>query len=265
MEKKIVVGTSGYSYKDWVGPLYPPGTKQRDFLSVYARHFEMTELNFTYYRQPDAATVSRMADSTPAGFLFTVKAHCSLTHSVDRSNFLQEADTFVRGIEPLLEHGKLASVLFQFPYSYHYNSENRLYLDTVCSGFKGYPIAIEFRNNEWMRPAVFKEFKDRAITLVNVDVPPLKNLPQSSGEVTSGTGYLRFHGRNAKNWWSGDNVTRYDYLYTDNELLERLGDIKKMVQRAGIVLVVFNNHSKGQAVVNANRLKELIKNDSLPG
>ena len=49
-----VVGTSGYSFRDWVGNFYPAGTQQRDMFGLYVQHFEMVELNFTYYRMPTA-------------------------------------------------------------------------------------------------------------------------------------------------------------------------------------------------------------------
>lgn len=43
----ILVGTSGFSYDDWVGPVYPEGTPRQDFLSQYAARFPFVELNFS--------------------------------------------------------------------------------------------------------------------------------------------------------------------------------------------------------------------------
>jgi len=79
----IRVGTSGFSYKDWVGPYYPPDLSERDWLAFYAREFLTCELKFTYYRLPDAKTLARMAGKTPPGFLFTLKAFQGLTHERD--------------------------------------------------------------------------------------------------------------------------------------------------------------------------------------
>ena len=47
---KLLFGTSGYSYKDWVGVLYPEGTRQADYLSLYAQEFDLAEFNFSYYK-----------------------------------------------------------------------------------------------------------------------------------------------------------------------------------------------------------------------
>jgi len=50
---RVRVGTSGYSYDDWVGPVYPQGSTRQDFLSLYSREFSIVELNFSYYQQAD--------------------------------------------------------------------------------------------------------------------------------------------------------------------------------------------------------------------
>ena len=97
---RVLVGTSGYSYDDWVGPVYPVGTSRRDFLSLYAREFPVVELNFSYYRQPDPRTLDRMAGGTPPGFTFALKAHRSMTHEIGE-NWEKDIDQFRAGLQPL--------------------------------------------------------------------------------------------------------------------------------------------------------------------
>ena len=66
MTAQIHIGTSGYSYDDWVGPIYPEDVKKTDWLKYYAeRLFHCTEINYTYYRLPAARTLKAMADKTP--------------------------------------------------------------------------------------------------------------------------------------------------------------------------------------------------------
>ena len=77
---QIWIGTSGYSYADWVGPFYPPGLRSNRMLAYYCGHFPLVELNFTFYRPPTAAMLARIADQTPAGFQFVVKLPRSLSH-----------------------------------------------------------------------------------------------------------------------------------------------------------------------------------------
>ncbi len=68
----ILIGTSGFSYADWIGPVYPPGTPQERSLPLYAAEFPFVELNYSYYRQPEARLLERMVRRAPAGFLFSI-------------------------------------------------------------------------------------------------------------------------------------------------------------------------------------------------
>ncbi|KMQ52323.1 hypothetical protein CHISP_0590 [Chitinispirillum alkaliphilum] len=256
---QVIVGTSGFSYADWIGPFYPAGMKQKDFLGFYAEKLSMTELNFTYYRMPGADSLRRMGKIAGEHFRFSVKAHRSLTHEIDRESLQSGTEQFIRGVEPLMESGQLSAILLQFPFSFRYSPHNRRYLDSLCSGFDGFPLVIEFRRDEWMQEKVYSGLRERRIAVANVDAPALPGLPAKSAVVTSDTGYVRFHGRNEKNWWSGDNVTRYDYLYSQSELEDWVPQIVRMAQRAGVVFAVFNNHARGQAVENARALNVLIK------
>ncbi|MGA1874230.1 MAG: DUF72 domain-containing protein [bacterium] len=142
--RNLILGTSGYSYKEWIGPVYPEGTNRKDFLKLYAREFNGVELNFSYYRQPEARTMAKMLEIVPQGFLFTIKAYRGLTHEISDDPHA-EAVQFRQGVRPMLETSSLGAVLLQFPYSFHYSLENRRYLQKLCSEFEAVPLAIEFR------------------------------------------------------------------------------------------------------------------------
>jgi len=257
MNSKLYIGTSGYSYKDWEGVLYPPGTRQTDYLSIYSQEFNVAELNYSYYRMPDANAGRKMVEQTSDNFILSVKAHKSLTHEYALSNLDTNCGIFLDGIAPFAEANKLGAALLQFPYSFHYTKENRVYLDTLCKRMSEVPLCVEFRNDKWLTDSVYRELGSRDIGFVNVDEPAIKGLPKPDSLVTSGIGYIRFHGRNIENWWSGDNVSRYDYCYSEDELKEWMPSIERIMQHARILLVVFNNHSKGQAVRNARQLRDL--------
>lgn len=254
----LLIGTSGYSYKDWVGPVYPPGTPAKDFLKLYENEFSFTELNFSYYKQPDPRTLERLVKITGDQFVFAIKAHRSITHEIS-TDYKKHILEFRAGIQPLVEASKLGAVVIQFPYSFHYTPDARRHLLSVCRAFDGVPAAVEFRNNEWQKESVNTGLRECGVALVNVDEPDLPGLPGPAAVVTSHIAYLRFHGRNAKNWWTGDNASRYDYRYTDAELAEWIPRIMVMVRQAVKVMVAFNNHWNGQAVTNAKQLRELLK------
>jgi uncharacterized protein YecE (DUF72 family) len=116
---QILIGTSGYSYKEWVGPVYPEGTKYDDYLACYVGLFPTVELNFSYYNMPKAKNLEKMLVDGGPNLTFAIKAHKTLTHAVIPSEWEGEAKTYLAAIEPLLEAGRLEAVLFQFPYSFH--------------------------------------------------------------------------------------------------------------------------------------------------
>src|SRR4051794_2878352 len=118
----IRIGTSGYSYKDWIGEYYPQGTKDNEMLSYYARDFSTTEINFTYYRLPNPFTLKAMADKVPDGFVFSVKASKELTHEREDVAPFQQ---FVAALQPMIEQNKFGTVLAQFPNSFKPSDENR--------------------------------------------------------------------------------------------------------------------------------------------
>ena len=80
---QVWIGTSGYSYPDWVGDFYPAGTRDSQMLAHYCRHFPLVELNFTFYRPPTARMLGHLADKTPPGFQFLVKLPRTLSHDED--------------------------------------------------------------------------------------------------------------------------------------------------------------------------------------
>ncbi len=269
----VYIGTSGFSYRDWVGPFYPEGLQKGEFLSYYARRFSFTELNFTYYHMPGAETFERMLAKVPEGFRFTVKAPGSLTHERGES-WKEECAAYTRALEPLRQADALAGVLLQFPYSFHYTAENREYLAALIgelskssdlsqsnesSKLGKLPLFAEFRNDEWEHPSALEGLQAREVGIVVTDQPDLPRLPGLRRAVTADRAYLRFHGRNKENWWTGDNTSRYDYLYSQEELEERLPDLLAMQKQSSHLYVAFNNHHKGQAVQNAFEFAELLE------
>ncbi|TFG83217.1 MAG: DUF72 domain-containing protein, partial [Spirochaetales bacterium] len=214
---EILIATSGYSYEDWRGEFYPDNLPKEEFLRYYALFFPFVELNFSYYAMPVARNLKAMVERTPEGFMFSLKVHKSLTHEVG-PGWRDEAAAFCRAAGALADAGRLASVLLQLPYRFHHTPENRGYLADLLGALKPLPLAVEFRNDEWASERVFDELDGRGVGYVSVDRPDLPGLPPPTERVTGGLGYLRFHGRNSDNWWNGDNVSRYDYLYSVEEL-----------------------------------------------
>jgi uncharacterized protein YecE (DUF72 family) len=258
---RLWVGTSGYSYAEWSDAgFYPPGIKSGNMLPFYAQNFPITELNFTWYQMPKAHALERMHRQAPADFRFAAKLTRTLTHEVDPGQWRGQAAQYRDGIAPLIQARKLAAILLQFPPSFARAPQNRRYLAALLDELDGLPLAVEFRHASWATNRVFDELERRRITLVTVDEPDLPGLfPRLDIVTNPGLFYIRFHGRNAKGWRSGNMQKQFDYDYGDDEL-QQWADIHvaKMARHADSGIIFFNNHVRAQAPRNALRLINLL-------
>ena len=252
---KIIVGTSGYSFDDWIGTFYPPGIRKGDMLREYVKHFGGVEVNSTYYRIPHPAVLRRMEEKTPAEFEFVIKANQEMTHKQSKDEALYRS--FKEAIQPVIEAGKFGGIIAQFPWGFKRTPDNIGHLEFMREKFGDLPLFVEFRNSEWITPDLFENLKSLGVGYCAVDEPRLRGLVPPVAEVTTDIGYVRLHGRNAKNWWGGSG-DRYDYLYSEQELREWVEKIKQMAAKAKKTFVFFNNCHAGQAARNAKLMKELL-------
>jgi len=248
------IGTSGYDYPEWRGAFYPKGLPRKDFLGFYSERFDTLEINYTYYGQPRAEVFQGMLDRLRRPIDFSVKAYRSLTHERDAGTLAASARQFRTGLEPLIRAECLAAVLLEFPSSFRYTTGERLYLARLLDELSGMPLVVELRNPEWYGARVIQSLRDRDVGLCILDAPRLPGLPLVSDVVTSDISYVRFHGRNAATWWSGDAGTRYEYLYDPEELSGWIPRLASLGSQARKIRVYFNNHRRGNAAANAGDL-----------
>ena len=145
----IHVGTSGFSYPDWAGVYYPPGLPAAQRLAYYAAEFSAVEINSSYYHMPTAARLLAMSHKAPAGLIFTIKAHASITH--EREDLAANCRAFKEAIWPWREQGRLGCVLAQFPNAFGNTPANQDYLRALAAEMDGVPTVIEFRRADWVR------------------------------------------------------------------------------------------------------------------
>jgi uncharacterized protein YecE (DUF72 family) len=258
---RLRVGTSGYSYAEWVSAgFYPPATRSGQMLPLYAQAFPITELNFTWYQMPKAAAIERLRQLAPPGFRFAAKLTRTLTHEVDPNQWRGQVSRYRDGMAPLIQARQLTSVLLQFPPSFSRAPKNRHYLAALLDELAGLPLAVEFRHASWATDRVFDELERRRTTLVTVDEPDLPGLfPQLDVVTHPALFYVRLHGRNARGWRSGNMQMQFDYDYSDAELQEWTEKIiVPMARRADSGVIFFNNHVRAQAPRNARRLISLL-------
>jgi len=255
---RILIGTSGYYYDDWKEIFYPENLKKEDYLSFLAEHFKVVELNFTYYRIPSTRQAGLMLEKAQGRLEFIIKAHRQITHEISDRSIGEILPQFLEGITPFFETGRLGAILLQFPQGFRYIPDNRQYLKSLLEALSAYPVCVEFRHREWLKTSVYKSLEAFGTGIVCVDEPPLPSLIPPTAMVTSKLGYIRFHGRNKKNWYDGNSTTRYDYLYSQEELEEWAPKIRDLSLKTDKLYIFFNNHSSPRAQGAGHKV--IIKN-----
>ena len=258
IETKIEIGTSGYSFLDWIGPFYPDGIEKGKMLDFYVQHFNSVEINSSYYSIPHPKVFEAMIKKVPENFEFIVKAHKSLTH--ERKDIMEPTSRFREALLPFKETNLLSGVLLQFPYSFKYSNESLNYVKRACDLLIGQDVFAEFRHRSLIREEVFQTLERERVSFVSVDEPALEGLIEADAFTTTETGYIRLHGRNTQTWWSGGGE-RYDYLYDERELQEWSKKIEEMKKKTRKIYIFFNNCHHGQAVQNAKMMLDLLKSD----
>lgn len=276
---RLRIGTSGWHYPTgkgtWNGIFYPlPEDRQRGFdeLSFYAERFNAVEVNSTFYGQPRANATLAWARRTPADFEFAVKLFQKFTHpamSVDQGPVTQaDVDAFKGGIDPLAAAGKLGPLLVQFPSSFQQSPEAADYLAWLMEAFAGYALAVELRHRSWSdSPETTPLLAEHRAAWVQIDEPKFSSSVRQ--DLIGGEAdlyYLRFHGRNAAQWWDhAEAEDRYNYLYSAAELepiaskvREALSTGTRTVDIAKKAYLFLNNHFSAQAVANAVTLKKML-------
>jgi len=274
----FLVGTSGWSYDDWVGPVYPEDTAQRKgaWLELYAQRFGAVEVNSTFYRLPSDRVVEGWVEKTArlgGDFEFSLKAPQELTHEAmvqgDRAmtkDLLEQLQLVV--LEPLARARRLGAVLLQLSPRFHGGEDQLRMLELALRSVPaGVDVAVEFRHRTWVEgrnlaPAAMDLLQETGAALCAVDGPSFPPMTRATGKHA----YVRFHGRRADAWFAkgkertteDDLPARYDYRYTKDELEPWARVLQDNAPRHERVRVFFNNHPRGQAVANAEEMMVLL-------
>ncbi|MEO0085670.1 MAG: DUF72 domain-containing protein [candidate division WOR-3 bacterium] len=260
------IGTSGFSFADWVGPVYPAGLPKTKMLEYYESvlGFDAVELNFTYYTMPVARTLEAMLRRTGKGFSFVVRTHKEMTHEIwqdEKRTVLKDTAAafaqFREGIRPLVESTRLGCVLVQLPVYFVPTPQNVDYLRQMPERLPGVRLVVEFRNRAWLRAESFRLLEECGLGYCVVDEPKLARLVPFEPRRTSGIAYFRFHGRN-RNWFRASREERYDYLYTLAELEEFIAPVRAVSAGAEATFLFFNNCHAGSAARNALLMKQML-------
>jgi uncharacterized protein YecE (DUF72 family) len=233
----ILLGTSGWSYKEWEGNFYQEGKKRK--LRDYARVFQTVEVDSTFYRVPSKGTVMGWLKYSPSGFVFTAKIPKTITHDKKlglKGDIIKDVSAFLEVMRPLQLGGKLACLLIQLPPKYEYNPVNlEAFFELLDPSFR---YAVEFRNLSWMRDETWELLKKYSVAYTNVDEPLLPPEVHLTADFT----YFRWHGKGEKIW--------FDYQYGNEELTPWVSKIREVSSKVKKIVGYFNNHFHGYAPEN---------------
>jgi uncharacterized protein YecE (DUF72 family) len=244
----VRLGTQGWSYPDWIGVFYPPGSRQEDYLPFYAEVFDTVELDTTFYHPPKPSIVRSWARHTPASFRFAAKVPQRITHEARLAHMGEHLAAFARALEPLGE--RLGPLLVQLPAEFACDEGTTGLLDRFLAATPAdVRLAVEFRDPSWHRPEIVDLLRRRKAALAWTEWRTLPRLP----EVTADFLYLR---------WLGDRraIDRFDQVRIDRAASFDAweGDLRRALPAVREVFGYFNNHWAGHSPASANEMKRRL-------
>jgi uncharacterized protein YecE (DUF72 family) len=183
---RLIVGTSGYSYKEWKGTFYPADLPAAKMLPFYATQFGSVEINNTFYRMPEEKTLGKWAGEVPEDFTFVLKAPQRITHQKKLSGAEDDVRHFLEVASVL--GSRLGPLLFQLP-PYFRKDVEKLYAFLRILP-RQYRIALEVRHDSWLGDDVFAALREHDVALCLSDTDEVAD-PDSLLVTTSSWGYMR--------------------------------------------------------------------------
>jgi uncharacterized protein YecE (DUF72 family) len=229
----VLIGTSGWQYRDWRGSFYPAGLPQAKWLEFYAERFRVQEVNNAFYRLPEASTFSAWAERTPDDFVMVVKASRFLTHIKRLKDPEEPVQRFVERAACLGR--KLGPILLQLPPSMKADNER---LDRTLGLFPSdWRLAVEFRHESWHTEETCAVLRGHGAAWCLAD-SPRRTVPAWK---TAAWGYLRLH--------EGTGTPRP--CYTRGALDRWAGRLADLYGPEEEVFVFFNNDPRACAIRDA--------------
>ena len=239
----IKIGCTGWSYSGWSGTFYPRNLKSSDWLQYYAKIFDITEINSTFYRIPDQEIVRRWNADTPKHFRFTAKFPSIITHEKRLENVSSEVFSFLTSLVPI--HEKVSAILLQLPPSLSFEeAKPRLVkLFEILPDDFLYPI--EGRHESWFSWDAIDFLTENNHCLVWNDVERINNpMP-----ITADYLYVRLIGDRSIPDSEFGKVTK-----NKNELIKNWAKKLQEIQNIPLAMIMANNHFEGFGPSTANSL-----------
>jgi uncharacterized protein YecE (DUF72 family) len=249
-EPGLYLGTSGWSYADWEGTLYPEGLPAGSRLAEYAKHYPTVEIDSTFYGTPRRSTVEKWREIAPEGFLFAAKFPQEVTHERNLVDTRSEAEGFVHTMQALED--RLGPLLLQLPPDFTVEDMGVLedFLKRLPEGPR---YAVEVRHRSWIGSDLPVLLRECGAALTLVDYPRMPRLE----EATTDFAYIRWLG-NRREFPEGHTHLKKN---RDDDLLWWAGVVDRFLNERKTVFAYANNHYQNHSPSTLQRFLELRRGD----
>jgi uncharacterized protein YecE (DUF72 family) len=245
-ETGLYLGTSGWSYADWEGSLYPVALPSASRLAEYVKHFATVEIDSTFYGTPRRSAVEKWREIVPEGFLFAAKFPQEVTHEKNLVDTRREAETFVHTMQALED--RLGPLLLQLPPSFTVEGMGVLedFLSTLPQGPR---YAVEVRHRSWLGSDLPALLREHGVALTLVDYPRMPRME----EATTDFAYIRWLG-NRREFPEGHTHLKKN---RDDDLTWWSDLVDRFLEEDRTVFAYANNHYQNHSPSTLERFLEL--------
>ncbi|HEV7230837.1 MAG TPA: DUF72 domain-containing protein [Bacteroidia bacterium] len=229
---KIYIGCAKWGRKDWVGKIYPPKTREADFLKLYAQHFNSIELNATFYRLPAISQVEKWKETVGKSFLFCPKFSDVISHRKRLKDAGEFTTDFLKSVSSFGEN--LGPCFLQLPPNFTPKNFDVLkaYIESLPSDFEYF---VELRHPDWFAGDVaaqtFELLEKKKIGAIITDAAGRRDCVHM--HLTKPSAFIRFVGNSLhpsdykrvddwvnrmKLWLDGGIKSLYFFMHQHEEL-----------------------------------------------
>jgi uncharacterized protein YecE (DUF72 family) len=249
-EEGLYLGTSGWSYSDWEGTVYPEALPSGSRLAEYVKRYATVEIDSTFYGTPRRSTVQNWREIAPDGFLFAAKFPQDVTHESNLVDTRSEAESFVDTMRSLED--RLGPLLLQLPPSFTVEGMGVLedFLSTLPQGPR---YAVEVRHRSWLGSDLPALLREHRVALTLIDYPRMPRMQEATTDFV----YIRWLG-NRREFPEGHTHLKKD---RDGDLLWWSELVDRFLQEGRSVFAYANNHYQNHSPSTLARFLELRRGD----
>jgi uncharacterized protein YecE (DUF72 family) len=249
-ERGLYLGTSGWSYADWEGTLYPEALPSAARLAEYVKHYSTVEIDSTFYGTPRRSTVQKWREVAPDGFLFAAKFPQEVTHEANLVGSEAEAEGFVRTMSELGD--RLGPLLLQLPP--YFTVEGMGVLEDFLKRLpEGPQYAVEVRHRSWLGSDLPEMLRERGVALTLIDYPRMPRMEEATADFV----YIRWLG-DRREFPEGHTHLKKE---RDEDLRWWSDAVDGFLAEGRTVFAYANNHYQNHSPSTLQRFLEIRRGD----